>query len=130
MSDYFTRDAFLASASRKYSELRLAGGIIRLREMTGEERDEWEASNVETKKGQQKLNATNFRARLIQRCVVNEDNELMFAKIDIPQIGKLGASVVQEIFMACTELNGITKEDVEEQAGDFDNGPSELSTSG
>lgn len=105
------------------------GGAVRLRTLTGTERDAFEQSMVETKGGKQRQNLKNFRARLIAKCVVTEAGELMFSPPDIEPLGKKSAAALGRVFDACQKLNGFSESDVEELTEGFDDAPSEAGTS-
>ncbi|WP_223833095.1 hypothetical protein [Streptomyces venezuelae] len=106
------------------------GGTVRLRTLTGEQRDAFEQSMVETKGGKQKQNLANFRARLIAKCVITKDGELMFSPPDIKPLGQKSAAALSRVFDACQKLNGFSESDVEELTEGFDDAPQGLSTSG
>jgi hypothetical protein len=93
---------------------------VRLRVMSAAERDEFEASTVEMKRGKQRPNIANLRARLVARCIVNKDGELIFKSGDVARLGNKSAKALDFLFQKCQELNGFTEEDIEELAEDFD----------
>lgn len=103
---------------------------LRLKSMTGKQRDAFEASTVETKGGKQKQNLENLRARLISRCAVNDSGELMFSPPDIAPLGTRNAAALDRVFEKCREMNGLTEKDVEDLTEGFEDDPSESSTSG
>lgn len=106
------------------------GGEVRVRMLTGEERDAYEASMVELKKdGSAKANRDNVRARLLILCIVNEQGEQMFNRADIKLLGRKSAKALERVIEKVNELNGITEKDIEELAEGFDSAPSEDSTS-
>ena len=106
------------------------GGEVRIRMLTGEERDAYEASMVEMKKdGSAKANRDNVRARLLILCIVNEQGEQMFNRADIKLLGRKSAKALERVIEKVNELNGITEKDIEELAEGFDSAPSEDSTS-
>lgn len=109
------------------------GGTIRLRSLTGAERDQFEADSVEIDKktGQPiPLPPKNFRAKLIAKCAVKEDGTLLFtSKMSVEALGNKSASVLTRLAFECQKLNGMTEEDVEEAVEDFEGDPSESSTS-
>ncbi|WP_055563601.1 hypothetical protein [Streptomyces atriruber] len=106
------------------------GGDVRIKTLKGKERDAFEQSMVETKGGKQRQNLKNFRAKLIAKCVVNENGELMFSPPDIEPLGEKSAAALSRVFDACQKLNGFSESDVEELTEGFDDAPSEDSTSG
>jgi hypothetical protein len=106
------------------------GGEVRIRMLTGEERDAYEASMVELKKdGSAKANRENVRARLLILCIVNEAGEQMFNRAEIKLLGRKSAKALERVINKLNEMNGISEKDIEELAEGFDNAPSEDSTS-
>lgn len=108
------------------------GGTVRIRNLTGAERDAWESENIkyDNKSGKNSPNLVNLRARLIAKCAINEDGTPLFtSKRAVEMLGSKASSALDRLFSACQELNAITDEDVEELVEDFDNDQSENSTS-
>lgn len=106
------------------------GGDVRIRMLTGEERDAFEASMIELRKdGTTKANRENVRARLLILCIVNEQGEQMFNRADIKLLGRKSAKALERVINAANELNGISEEDIEALAEGFDSGQSEGGTS-
>jgi hypothetical protein len=106
------------------------GGEVRIRMLTGEERDAYEASMVELKKdGSAKANRENVRARLLVLCIVNEQGEQMFNRADIKLLGRKSAKALERVINKVNEMNGISEQDIEELAQGFENAPSEDGTS-
>lgn len=97
------------------------GGNVLIRVMSGSERDSYEAEIVGTRAGKdRRLNLTNIRAKLVARCLVNDDGSPMFnaASVeDITALGAMDALGLDTIFKACQRINGLTDEDVDELAG-------------
>ena len=106
------------------------GGTVRVRSLSGKERDDFEASLQTRRGGKVKENISNFRARLVALCVVNENGERLFAgQGDVMALGNKSVAALQRVFNACNELNGFSDEDIEELAEDFDKEAPEASTS-
>lgn len=129
--------AFLSAADilnandREIEELFIKewGGSVRIRPLSGKERDEFEASTVKVEKGQRKEDFSNFRARLISKCLVNEDGTLMFtSKHDVLRLGDKSVAAIQRIYDKCQEVNAMSDEDVEELTEGFESTPDEDST--
>jgi len=92
------------------------GGSVKVRGLTGRERDRLEATVALTnKKGEQiGTNLDNLRARLCAMSIVDEDGKLMFtSKDDVLQLGRKSAVVVNRIFEVAQRLSGLTEKDVE-----------------
>lgn len=102
---------------------------VRLRMLTGKQRDAFEASTVENKGGKSKQNLDNFRARLVSRCIINEEGEVMFSAADIPALGDKSSVALGRVFDACQTMNGFSEADVEELTEGFDDAPEGASPS-
>ncbi len=104
-------------------------GTVRVKALTGRERDEFEQSTVEQKKnGQVKQNLTNFRAKLVALTVVDEDGAKVFTQKDVAYLGLKSAAALQRVFNVAAELSGMSEKDIDELTEDFDDDPSEPST--
>lgn len=107
------------------------GGTVRLRTLTGTERDAFEAASVKTTKGRNAPNLENFRARLISQCAVDEHGARLFTNAqDVKQLGMRSAAALQRLFNKCQEMNGLSDQDVDDLTEDFDSGQEDRSISG
>lgn len=105
-------------------------GEVRLLSLTGTQRDDFEAKSVtQGKSGTQKMNLTNFRARLLALCMVDENNKRVFSDIDVTLLGQKNAGVLERLFDIAREMNGMSEKDVEELTENFGETPSDSSTS-
>lgn len=84
------------------------GGSVTIRRMTGGERDAYEADIFESKGTQLQLKRENFRAKLIARCLVDDNGERMFSDGEIAALSKKSAAALDRLFAACQRLNGMT----------------------
>lgn len=92
------------------------GGVsLTVQGMTGTERDAWEAAQL-FKNGRRKgeVNAENLRAKLIVRCLINEDGSRMFEDNEVAMVGSQPAHVVNKLYEACQRLNNMRDEDLDE----------------
>lgn len=127
-----SKDEIFAITPRRYENLYVPewGGEVRLRTMTGAERDEFEAGTVQIKNGKQKENMANFRARMVAAVLVDEDDKLMFrGRNEIAMLGNKPVAGLQRIFNKAQEMNGLSDEDVDELAENFEKEDDEDSTS-
>lgn len=115
-----TKDAILAAANaaalaREEVDVPALGGTVIVREMTGTERDAYEAT-IMTRRGGGRIvvNTDNFRARLLVRCIVNESGERLFTDDDAAALGRIGARSIGRLYDVATRLNVITPQDMEE----------------
>lgn len=104
------------------------GGDVRVKTLTGAERDQYEADSVKIKGNRREL-VGNLRARLIAMCAVDENGQLLFTRADVLKLGQKSAPALERVFEAAASLNGMTDEDVEELAGNFDGTQGESSIS-
>lgn len=112
------------------------GGAVRVRGMTGIERDEWEAEQVDPVVAGQwhKLSPAqrqaairnrmrNIRARLVARCVVDEDGNRMFSPEDVEQLGRISGAVLNRLYEVAARLSGLRESDIEELAEVIEQNP-------
>lgn len=105
------------------------GGEIRLRGLSGFERDQFEAKSMIKVKGNKEVNHRNLRARLVAACAVNEDGSLMFDTGDVLHLGQKSAVALERLFDVARRLSGMTTADVKEMEEDLDSDQSDSSTS-
>lgn len=121
-----SKDSILKADDLKTSDVPVPewGGTVRLRTLTGEERDRFEAESVEfNKKGEAKQNLKNMRARLIALVCVDENGAALFSSYDIPDLGRKSAVALDRLFAKAQEMNGFSEDDIAELSEGFDGGP-------
>lgn len=114
-----TREVILAQKSLKQETVDVPewGGTVLVQELTGAERDAFEASNLKKKGKSVEVNTANIRAKLVVLAARAPDGSRLFTDADVEAIGGLGAGPVSRVFAVAARLSGITEEDVEELAG-------------
>jgi hypothetical protein len=125
-----SRESILAAEDRPFEDVSVPewGGEVRVRGLSGRERDEFETSLYKNKGGKQVENLTNLRARLVALSIVDEHNKRVFADTDVNLLGAKSAAALERVFKAAQRINGMTEQDVEELTEDFDEGRGETST--
>lgn len=115
-----TRDQILQAArnakiQRDKLHIPELGGDIYVRGMSGKERDEFEEQN-KFRKGRKagQVDGRNFRAKLAVRVIVTEDGERILNDDDATIFGQMPAGVLERIISRCTELSGMTDEEVDD----------------
>ena len=77
------------------------GGTVRVRTMTGKERDEFESSIVQLKQQGRKTTTerdlSNARAKLLSRTIVDAQGKLLFTMKDIEALGAKSARALDSI---------------------------------
>lgn len=96
------------------------GGAVRVRGLTGAERDAFEGEVVQRNGRDVRTNTRNIRARMVVMSVVNEDGSRMFSYHDIEALGEKSARALDRIFAVAMRLSGLRDEDVAEMAEDFE----------
>ena len=117
-----TRDSILKADDILSEDVEVAewGGTVRVRGLTGAQRDQFESSIVSLKMGSkgthQDVNMQNVRAKLVALSVVDADGKRLFSDSDIKALGMKSAVALQRVFDVAQRLSGITETDVEELA--------------
>jgi hypothetical protein len=127
-----SRAAILEADDLEYEDLEVPewGGTVRVRALTGAERDAYEASMRQQRGKEFIANLANVRAKLVVRSVVDDDGERIFSDQDANALGKKSAAALDRIFECSARLSRLSDEDVEELAKNSEAGQSEGSISG
>lgn len=121
------KDLILAADDMKTIDVEVPewGGSVRLRTLTGGERDKFESDSIDQRGKNNKMNLVNLRARLVSLCAVDEGGKRMFGDSEVTKLGAKSAAVLDRLFQAAQELNGMTQKDVDELAEGFEDGQTE-----
>ena len=113
------RDAILAAKSLRTEEVKVPewGGTVLVRELSGRERDEWEASLAVMRGKTMVPDVANIRAKLAARTIVGDDGEPVFTQQDVAALGELSAAALDRVFDVASRLSGLNPEDVEAMTG-------------
>lgn len=96
------------------------GGSVLVRGMTGKERDAFELSLMTSGRGgRREVNPVNVRAKLVARCVVDDDGNRLFTDADAAELGDKSAAAVDRVYAAAARLSGMTDGEEEELVRDF-----------
>jgi len=108
-----TKEDILKAEDLDFEEIEIKewGGSVRVRCMTGSERDAFEASVYEIKGNKANIIRENFRAKLIARTLVDENSERLFTDKEIELVGKKGSKPLDKIFKVAQKLNGLSQAD-------------------
>ncbi|HHQ48922.1 MAG TPA: hypothetical protein ENK19_08590 [Acidobacteria bacterium] len=119
MTKTLSRDEILAAGRKlKQEEVDVPelGGTVIVREMSGSERDSWEASLLDTRGPDPVMNLANTRAKLLVRTIVDADGKRLFTDDEIDLVGALSASALDRLFAVAARLSRVSAADVEELA--------------
>lgn len=126
------KDEILALASRRSTRVVTVDGYgsFTLREMSGTDRDAYQASMVRYQGDQAVPNLANLRAKLVAACLVDDNGDRIFTSAqDVSELGTLPAKLLSRLADVASEMNGLEDEDIEDLAGNSDAAPSGASTS-
>ena len=126
MSLLLSADQILAADDRKYEDVPVPewGGTVRLRSLSGAERDEFENGLQQQVGNKQVVNARNARAKLIALCAVDEQGQLLFSKAQVIKLGSKSSLALQRLYDVACRMNGFTEEDMKELTENFGEGQS------
>lgn len=130
MAEYLSRDAILTASDIQTEEVAVPewGGTVRVRGMTGAQRDAYEDASLsmpDKKKQTRAFIYKDARARLVAWSVVDENGKRVFSDADIPRLSEKSAAALQRIFNVAMRLSGISEEDIEELIKNSPDGQSE-----
>lgn len=125
-----TRDQILKAQDLPTEDVPVPewGGTVRVRALTGAERDAFEQSIVEQRGRSARMNLQNLRAKLVALTVVDEEGNRIFSDSDAKLLGKKSALALNRVFEVAQKLSGLTSEDVEELTKNSESDQSEDST--
>lgn len=114
MGTYLTRDAILAAHDLPTEECDVPewGGVVVVRGLTGEGRDEFESSTTVLRGNTAVRDTANIRAKLVAYCVIDhETGEPMFTRQDVAALGKLSGAALNRVWAVACRLSGITQDE-------------------
>lgn len=128
-----TRDAILSAQDHVYEIVEVPewGGSVRVRGLTGSERDQFEAGMIQYKGKRQEVNQSamsRFRARLVSMTIVDGDGKRLFNSSDVEALGAKSAKALQRVFNVAQRLSGFTESDVQELTEELAENPTEGSS--
>lgn len=120
-----SRDEIKAIQDAAFEEVEVPewGGSVRVKALSGSERDTFEASLTEQKGKKVRMQMKNVRARLVRLACVDEKGKPMFQASDEYWLGEKSAAALDRVFDAAMKLAGMRTEDVEELTENFTEGP-------
>lgn len=127
-----TRDQILGADDLKREVVDVPEwmGEVLVRGLDGAERDAYEATIINQRGTDVKMNLANARAKLVQRSIIDESGALLFDESDVKRLAKKSAAALQRVYDVAARLSGLTKEDIDELTKNSENGQSGNSLSG
>lgn len=124
---YLSRDDVFAAEDRVIEEVHVPewGGWMRVRSLSGAERDALEQSMVVIRGKEREQNLVAFRQKLIARSVVDDQGKRIFSDADVADLGKKSAAALDRVASVAVRVSKMTPEDVEELTKNFGSDQSE-----
>lgn len=120
-----TRDQILEAEDFEFEDVEVPawGGTVRVRALSGAERDHFEGSIVEQRGKKTRFNMANLRARLVALAVIDDKGKRLFSNKDVEALGKKNANALNSVFEVAQRLAGLKDEDLEELTENFPDDP-------
>lgn len=100
------------------------GGVLLVRNLSGAERDEFEAGTIKFAGNKVIPTLENTRARLVAMAACDENGARIFSEADVLELAKKSARPLDRAFEKASELSGLSDADVKELVSGFTKGPS------
>ena len=123
-----TRDAILGAQDLKTEDVPVPewGGSVRVRTMTGTERDAFLRDLKRDEAG--RVIATDYGTRLITFAAVGDDGARLFGDADVAALGAKSGVALQRVFAAADRLNSTSEAAVQEAEKNSSPDPSAASS--
>ena len=105
------------------------GGTVRVRSLSGAERDQWEEACQEARGKEKVFSTKQLREKLLSFCLVDADGKMLFSEGDIALLADKNASALTRLFDVARRLNAIGVQDVEDLVGNSEAAQGGSSTS-
>jgi len=129
MGELLSKDAILGADDLPTEdvEVKAWGGTVRVRGLTGTERDRFEFSLAAVKNDPSKA---EVRAQVVGRCLVDAEGERLFTDKEISRLGAKSGAALDVVFDVVRRLSGMGDQAVDQAAEDFGDAPNVDSSSG
>jgi hypothetical protein len=106
------KEKILGAADRNGKEVQVKewDTTVYVRTMTGTERDAFEGSILRDGK----VSPDGLRAKLLVRCLADENGNRIFSDEEFEALGSKSAKVIDKLFAIAQKVNGIGQEDVDD----------------
>src|SRR6185503_6397195 len=103
-----TKEQILGAADAKSKTVNVPewGGTVRVKVMTGTERDAWEAAILDA---EGKVSKRQFRAKLLVQTLVDDAGKLLFTEADLNALSEKSGAAISRVYDVAAKLNALTK---------------------
>jgi len=92
------------------------GGSVRVRVLTGTERDKWEQECINRTGPNNKVRIGQLKVGLLAATLINEEGELLFSQKELTVLNSKSSAVIQRLFKQVQRVSAIGDEAVDELA--------------
>lgn len=103
--------------------------VVLVRAMSGKERSNYLGSITQVRGTRTEPNMANLQAKLVARCIVDEQGNRVFTDQDINALGEKSGAALERVFSVASEISGLTDQSIADAAGKSESTPNEGSTS-
>ena len=125
---YLTKQDILSADDVEIRDVEVPewGGVVRVKALTGRERDALEKTMLENKPGKApQVNLSNFRAKLCAASMVDENGMRLFSERDVEQLGAKSSKALARVFDMASQLSGFSESDIDELTKNSESGQSD-----
>lgn len=124
---YLSRDDVFAADDRVIEEVLVPewGGWLRVRSLSGTERDALEQSMIVMRGKERETNLAAFRQKLVARTVVDDAGKRIFSDSDVAGLGQKSSSALDKVAAVAIRVSKMTQDDVEELTKNSGSGQSD-----
>jgi hypothetical protein len=128
---YLTRSAILTVDDSKFEDVPVPewGGTVRVKAISGTDRDAFEAAMVEMKGSDITLKQENTRARFVSMTIVDCEGNLIMTPADVVALGKKSAAALSRVYDVGQKLSRISDKDIKELVKNSDGVRTDASSS-
>jgi hypothetical protein len=125
-----SKEAILAAndADFEFVDVPEWGGKVRVKTLTGDERDSYEQSLIDQRGNVLGPKLAGAQARLVALTAVDDDGKRLFADEDVKALGAKSAQALNRVFEVSMRLSRLTQQDVEALVGNSNGTQDESST--
>lgn len=105
------------------------GGTVRVRAMSGTDRNAYQAACQVTRNGVSVFDYTNISAKMCRYGIVDADGALMFTPQEIAALGRKSSAALERVGKVISRLSGLSDDSADEAGKDSEPTPSDGSTS-
>jgi hypothetical protein len=103
-------------------------GHVYVISLTGAGRDAWESSLLTFTGKKSKPDLANARAKLLTRCLCDQNGQLLFEEHEVEALGRKSAKALDYLYDVARRLSGIGEEEVKELVKNSESAQTESSS--